>query len=96
MVKFNQYNVQLGNVKVKVSYFQNSNLEIVIYAKDYGYELKDVLPDLTYNGSEVMIDYFEKSRAVIPVGHPLYSAAYDRYLVNQIKQDQKRAARRVA
>lgn len=96
MVKFNQYNVQLGNVKVKVSYWQNSNLEIVIYAKDYGYELKDVLPDLAYNGSDVMIDYFEKSRAVIPVGHPLYSAAYDRYLVNQIKQDQKRAARRVA
>lgn len=64
--------------KARVHYSVGNRIDgracVTIYAKDYGNELFDVFGDCE-NNSDMMTDYFEKSRFVVFADSPLYSAA---------------------
>jgi len=77
-VKFNLHSVSddQGH-KVKVWYSIDNRTDgrkcVTIYAKDYGGRLL-FLPNAG-NNTDIQADYFEKDRAEIFEGHPLYEAA---------------------
>ena len=77
-VKFNLHSVSddQGH-KVKVWYSIDIQADgrkcVTIYAKDYGGRLL-FLPNAG-NNTDIQADYFEKDRAEIFEGHPLYEAA---------------------
>lgn len=86
--RFMQHYVQRGDVKVRANYWiRPDGAVVVVSAKDYGYQLVDAFADdvQVTNDSDMMTDYFAKSRAVIPAGHPLHSAAKDRVMINNVK-----------
>lgn len=69
-VKFMKHYVQDGPLKVKVYYWQFKDY-LVIAAKEYGYSLQKIFADAT-NDTDVMTDYFDKSRVNIRPGHWAY------------------------
>ena len=78
MIKFQKHYVTDGTTKVKVRYWINERSEkpsVEIYAKEYGYELDSLFGDLSFNNTDTMTDYFEKSHVKIHEGHPLYDQA---------------------
>jgi hypothetical protein len=84
-IKFNKYNVTNGTEKARVSYsaFKMTTTGqncVTLYAKSYedGNKLGNILSDVYENETEIMSDYFEKGRARIIEGHPLYAEAYAR------------------
>ena len=66
-----------GTVKARVRYSRGQIKGrdcVTLYAKDYGYDLDKVFPE-SENGSDMMTDYFEKSRVRIFEDSPLFSRA---------------------
>ena len=80
-IKFNKYNVTNKKTKAKarVHYSLDNRGDgkkcVTLYVKDYGYALRDVIPNNYENDTDTMTDYFDKGRAVLFEGHPLYAAA---------------------
>lgn len=68
--------------KVKVWYNLDGRVDgkscVTLYAKEYGYELDKIFPGETKNDTDTMTDYFEKSKTVLFVDHPLYKDARKR------------------
>ena len=79
MIKFNKYNVTNGTDKAKISYGLDNRTDrrscVTLYAKDYDDSLGRIFPDEYINNTDMMTDYFEKSRVVLFDDHPLYAAA---------------------
>jgi hypothetical protein len=81
MIKFQKFAVVNAATKAKarVSYSLDNRTDgrkcVTIYAKDYGHALYSVLPSDYKNETEIMTDYFDKGKAVLFEGHPLYETA---------------------
>lgn len=79
MVKFNRYHVTNGTTKARVSYSLDNRCDgrkcVTLYAKDYTNALGTVLAGSYVNDTDSQTDYFDKGRAVLFEGHPLYAAA---------------------
>mgnify|MGYP006269159965 CR=1 FL=1 len=82
MIKFNKYNVQKGKYKVRVRYSLDKRADnrkcVNIYAKDYGFELRDFFPENHQNDSNYLEDYHAKSRVVLFEDHPMYAVAREK------------------
>ncbi len=85
MIKFQAHYVTNGTVKARVRYsaFRMTTTGqdcVTLYAKDHadGRKLAEVLGDSYENNTDTMTDYFEKGRARILAGSPLYAAALAR------------------
>lgn len=78
-VKFNRYNVSSNGIKASVFYSVDNRTDgrkcVTIYARDYSGNLGKVLADAYQNNTEIMVDYFEKGKAVLFEEHPLYREA---------------------
>jgi hypothetical protein len=90
-IKFNKFNVTNGTEKARVHYsaFKMTTTGqncVTLYAKSYsdGNKLAVILPDVYENESDMRSDYFEKGRARIVEGHPLYEAALNMTIVTPI------------
>lgn len=75
-IKFMKHYVQDGNLKVKVYYWKMGDY-LMIAAKEYGYSLGRIFPD-SVNDTDVMTDYFDKSRVKIPKDHWAYKQVLER------------------
>ena len=84
MIKFNKYNVRDTKTgkKARVWYSIDNRVDkkkcVTIYAKDYTNDLHELFPSNYSNNTDIMTDYFEKGKAVLFEGHPLYSDARSR------------------
>lgn len=80
-IKFNKFNVTNTETKAKarVHYSLDNRTDgrkcVTIYAKDYSNELHNIISEGYANNSDLRTDYFEKGRAVLFEGHPLYAQA---------------------
>jgi len=80
MIKFNKHHVVNTETKEKarIYYSLDNRIDnrkcVTLYAKDYTDALGKIFPEYR-NDSDSQSDYFEKGRAVLFVGHPLYTAA---------------------
>lgn len=79
-VKFNRHYVTNGAVKARVFYSLDNRIDgrkaVTLYAKDYSDNLAAVFTGTEYrNDTDMMADYFEKSRVVLFADHPHYVAA---------------------
>ena len=78
MIKFNKHNVTNGTTKARVSYDLGKLIDgrtcVTIYEKDYATKLFQIFPD-AFNNSDLMTDYFEKTKVRIFEGDALYEAA---------------------
>lgn len=79
MIKFNRYNVTNGTTKARIRYSLDNRADgrkcVTMYAKDYSDALGVVLADEYRNETDSQTDYFDKGKAVLFEGHPLYAAA---------------------
>jgi hypothetical protein len=85
MVKFQKHYVTNGQIKARVHYsafrMVTTGQECVtVYARSYedGNKLAEILGETYENNTDIMTDYFEKGRARIMKGDPLYEAALAR------------------
>ena len=85
MIKFNKYNVTNGTQTARVHYSAHihtgKNMPCVtLYAKSYedGNKLAEIIPSTFEDESDSRTDYFEKGRARIFEGSPLYAEALKR------------------
>lgn len=91
VVKFNRHFVANKNTgkKCRIYYALDNRTDgrkcVTLYAKSYTDSLEGVLP--FQNGSDFQQDYFEKDRAVIFEGDPLYADA--RAAVEALKTHRK-------
>ncbi len=78
-VKFQKHYVTNGTTKARAWYSLDNRADgrkcVTIYAKDYTGALGVVLADSYKNETDSMTDYFDKGRARLFEGHPLYAAA---------------------
>jgi len=78
-VKFNRYHVTNGTTKARVSYSLDNRADrracVTLYAKDYTGALGVVLSECYKDETDYNTDYFDKGKAVLFEGHPLYAAA---------------------
>ena len=81
-VRFLKHYITNGIKKARVHYSafaMNSTGQkcVTLYAKSYedGAALAEILPLSFEDNTDIQTDYFEKGRARIIEGHPLYSAA---------------------
>ena len=58
---------------------------VSLYARDYGHELEAILPAESRNDSDSQTDYFVRTTAKIPAGHPLYAAALARVQAHEVR-----------
>lgn len=92
-IRFMRHYVTNGTTKARVHYSAHTLLNgkpcVTLYAKGYddGSKLRAILPDGYENDTDIMTDYFEKGRARIHAGSPLYDAALAR-TVNRISMKQ--------
>lgn len=84
-IKFQKHYVTNGAIKARVHYsafrmVTTGQQCVTLYAKTYddGRALAEVLADGYENNNDLMTDYFEKGRARIVEGSPLYAAALAR------------------
>lgn len=97
MVRFNKHHVTDGTNKARVHYSLDNRTDgrpnVTLYAKDYaaGDALYALVGDAYTNDSDLQSDYFDKGRAVLFAGHPLYAAARAR-----AEQDRAERAARYA
>ncbi len=79
MIKFNRFFVTDGSIKARVFYSLDNRCDgrkcVTLYAKDYSGNLGQILSEAYKNDTDLMTDYFDKGRAVLFEGHPLYAAA---------------------
>ena len=79
MVKFNRYFVTDGTTKARVHYSLDNRIDgrkcVTMYAKDYSDNLGKVLADAYRNETDLLTDYFDKGKAVLFEGNPLYTTA---------------------
>ena len=79
MIRFNLFSVTNGAHKVKVWYSLDNHIDgkkcVIIYAKEFGSQLRGIFPSETENLTEIEIDYFEKDKVRFLEDHPLYQAA---------------------
>jgi hypothetical protein len=97
MIKFNQYFVTNGKIKVRVHYSIGNRADgrncVTIYSKEYSTKnFREIFGDLAVNDSDSMIDYFEKSRATIFEDNPIYPYALERaqYFNKKIEDRRKK------
>lgn len=101
-IKFQKHYVQNAETKAKcrVWYSLDNRADgrkcVTIYAKDYGGELGAILGDSYINDSDLMSDYFDKGRAVLFEGHPLYAAARARAEAEEAERSRKFSQRQSA
>jgi hypothetical protein len=81
-IKFHKHYVTNGTTKARVHYSAFRMVTtgqdcVTLYAKSYddGRKLGAILADGYENNTDTMTDYFEKGRARILAGQPLYEAA---------------------
>lgn len=75
-IKFNKFNITDGKIKARVHYslgqiIGDSRDCITIYAKDFNNSLQQIFKN-AQNDSNLIIDYFEKSRVRIFNDNPIY------------------------
>ena len=79
MVKFNQHHVTDGTIKARVFYCLDNRIDkqacVTMYAKDYGHALGRIFDGCYKNDTDTQTDYFDKGKAVLFEGHPLYLIA---------------------
>ncbi len=79
MIRFNRYHVTNGTTKARVHYCLDNRIDgrkcVTMYAKDYTGALGRLLAESYSNNTDMMTDYFEKGKAVLFEGHPLYASA---------------------
>lgn len=96
-VKFMQFYVTNGAEKAKVHYSLDNRVDgrkcVTIYSKDYNRALGRILADSYRNDTDLMTDYFDKGRAVLFEGNPLYKAARERAEFNDAAWQAKVAIR---
>lgn len=79
-VKFNKHNVRniLTGDKARINYsltnYHDNRKCITLYEKDYDRYLERVFPD-AFNGSDILSDYFEKSKITFFEDDPRYEDA---------------------
>lgn len=81
-IRFNRYHVTNGQTKARVWYSVDNRIDgkrcVTIYAKDHSDNLDKIFGSAVQNNTDIMTDYFEKSRVVLFVDHPLFPAARKR------------------
>lgn len=112
-IKFQHHYVTSGSVKVKVSYHLDNRIDdrkcVTIYSDSYARTLSEILSAHVEvnNGTDTMTDYFEKDRATIFEGHPLYASLRaraedvcaknrERWHRNHVRRVARRAAQWIA
>lgn len=89
-IKFCKYYVTDGQLKARVHYSANrlttGQNAVTLYAKDYGEPLREIMGSVYQNDTDIQSDYFDKGRARIVEGHPLYPAALERARANEREQ----------
>ena len=88
--RFLKYSVtNAAGLKVRVRYYTSKTKDgtptVCIHARDYGSTLDEIMPAESRNESDSMTDYFVKTHATIPQGHPLYAAALARVEANEVR-----------
>jgi hypothetical protein len=95
-IRFNQHAVTNGTHKARVHYELDNRCDgrrcVTIYAKDYGTALGVILGAAYENNTDVMTDYFDKGRAVLFDGQPLYAEARARVAAFKAARAAKGAA----
>lgn len=98
MIKFNAYHVTNGTTKARVSYSLDGRTDgracVTLYEAEYGYALRQIIPDGYRNDTDTMTDYFDKGRAVLFADHPLYAAARAKAEEVNAKRNARWAAKR--
>ena len=102
MIKFNLHNVTdttTGN-KARVHYSINNRVDgrecVTVYHKDHTRAFDKVFANHATNGSDLMTNYHEKSKAVFFADDPLYPAALKAAKRAEDKAEAKWLARRAA
>ena len=96
-IRFMKFAVTKGEMSVKVTYHmsvRNDKTCVVIYERDYGYDLGKILPGVYTNDTDIMTDYFDHGKAVLFPEHPLFAAAKARCEQNNEQAIAKRNAPR--
>lgn len=79
MIKFQKHYVTDGQHKARVWYALDNRIDgrkcVTLYAKGYNEPLDKVLAAEYVNNTDMQTDYFEKGKAVLFEGHPLYAMA---------------------
>lgn len=92
--RFLKYSVtNSAGLKVRVRYYTSKTKEgtptVCVHARDYGDTLDSIMPAESRNESDSMTDYFVKTHATIPQGHPLYDAALARVEANEARRAER-------
>ncbi len=82
MIKFNAFHVTNGTAKARVHYSLDGRTDgrpcVTLYSQDYGYTLRDIIPEGYRNDTDTMTDYFDKGHVNLFPESPLYAAARKR------------------
>lgn len=83
-IKFKKHYVTNGTLKARVHYAAFEMVStgkncVTLYAKSHedGNKLAEIMGDAYENDTDILTDYYEKGRARIIEGHPLYFAALE-------------------
>ncbi|WP_234196310.1 hypothetical protein [Pseudacidovorax sp. NFM-22] len=89
-VRFGVFAVTKGKLKARVHYSLDNRADgrpcVRIYDRDYGDDLRAIIPTGYENRTDSMVDYFERGHVVLFEGHPLYQAARDRANANAARR----------
>lgn len=89
-VRFGVFAVTKGKLKARVHYSLDNRVDgracVTIYDRDYGDDLRAIIPTGYENDTDSMVDYFDRGRVVLFEGHPLYEAARERAISNAARR----------
>lgn len=89
-VRFGVFAVTKGNLKARVRYSLDNRADgracVTIYDRDYGDDLRGIIPTGYENNTDSMVDYFDRGRVMLFEGHPLYQAARKRAIANAARR----------